>query len=201
MPAIRVASRPMQFTQDSHPAIADGTITLTFRLWKRPLAKVGGRYTVGAVVIEVDAIEMMPFHAITNADVRQAGAQNLTALRDRAAHAGPIDDDTLLYRIEFHVVGAKQQLGAAPVDDDRVAAVIEKLDRMDARSSFGPWTRRVLQLIDGRPGTVSTELAEIVGRPRPDFKADVRKLKALGLTESLEIGYRLTSLGKRVATT
>jgi hypothetical protein len=26
-------------------------------------------------------------------------------LRRRAAHAGPIHDDTLLYRIAFHVVG------------------------------------------------------------------------------------------------
>jgi hypothetical protein len=188
----------MQFTQDSHAAIADGAITLTFRLWKRPHARVGGRYTVGAMVIEVDAIEMMPFHAISKADVRRAGAENLNALRDRAAHAGPINHDTLLYRIEFHVVGAKPQRSEAPVDDDQVAAVIDKLDRMDARSSFGPWTRRVLELIDELPGTVSTELAAITGRPRPDFKTDVRKLKALGLTESLEIGYRLTPLGRRV---
>ena len=189
----------MQFTQDSHGAVADGSITVTFRLWKRLQAKVGGRYTVGGVVIEVDTIEMMPFHAITKADVRRAGAKDRDALRARAAHAGPIEDDTLLYRIEFHVVGAKLEREDAPVDDEHVGMVIAKLDRMDARAKTGPWTRRVLQLIDERPGTVSTELAEIVGRPRPEFKTDVRKLKALGLTESLEIGYLLTSLGKRVA--
>ena len=189
----------MQFTQDSHGAVADGSITVTFRLWKRLHAKVGGRYTVGGVVIEVDTIEMMPFHAITKADVRRAGAKDRDALRARAAHAGPIDDDTLLYRIEFHVVGAKREREDAPVDDEHVGIVIAKLDRMDARATTGPWTRRVLQLIDARPGTVSTELAAIVGRPRLEFKTDVRKLKALGLTESLEIGYLLTPLGKRVA--
>lgn len=189
----------MQFTQDSHPAVANGSITVTFRLWKRPHAKVGGRYAVGGVVIEVDTIEMLPFHAITKADVRRAGAKDRDALRARAAHAGPIDDDTLLYRIEFHVVGAKPQREDAPVDAEHVDVVIAKLDGMDARSKTGRWTRRLLQLIDERPGTVSTELAAIVGRPRLEFKTDVRKLKALGLTESLEVGYRLTPLGERVA--
>ena len=189
----------MQFTQDSHAAVADGSITVTFRLWKRPHAKVGGRYAVGGVVIEVDAIEMMPFHAITNGDMRRAGAKDRGALRERAAHAGPIEDDTLLYRIEFHVVGAKPERDDTLVDDERVSMVIAKLDRMDERAKTGRWTQRVLQLIEERPGTVSTELAAIVGRPRLEFKTDVRKLKALGLTESLEIGYRLTPLGERVA--
>jgi hypothetical protein len=188
----------MQFTQDSHAAVADGTITVTFRLWKRLHAKVGGRYTVGSTVVEVDAIEMMPFRAITKADLKRAGAKDFDALRARAAHAGPIDDDTLLYRIEFHVVGPKVAPQPGPVDGVRVAEVVTKLDRMDTRSSFGPWTRVVLGLIERHPGTVSTELAEMCGRPRPEFKADVRKLKALGLTESLEVGYRLTSLGGAV---
>ncbi len=191
----------MQFTQDSHAAIASGAITVTFRLWKRPHAKVGGQYTVGGVVIEVDTIEMLPFHAITKADVRRAGAKDRDALRARAAHAGPIDDDTLLYRIEFHVQGAKPEPDAAPVDDVHVATVITKLDRMDARSTNGPWTREVLRLIGANEGTVSTELAERVGRPRLEFKTDVRKLKALGLTESLLVGYALTPLGRRSAET
>ena len=188
----------MQFTQDSHAAVADGTITVTFRLWKRLHAKVGGQYAVGAVIIEVDAIEMMPFAAITRTDMRRAGAKDRESLRTRAAHAGPIDDDTLLYRIEFHVVGAKPTRGQRAVDETQLDEIDAKLDRMDARSSFGAWTRAVLGLIGDRPGTVSTELAAICGRPRPDFKLDVRKLKALGLTESLEVGYRLTPLGAQV---
>ena len=188
----------MQFTQDSHAAVADGTITVTFRLWKRLHAKVGGQYAVGAVVIEVDAIEMMPFSAITRTDMRRAGAKDRESLRTRAAHAGPIDDDTLLYRIEFHVVGAKPTRGHVAMDETELDEIDAKLDRMDARSSFGAWTRTVLGLIGDLPGTVSTELAAICGRPRPGFKLDVRKLKALGLTESLEVGYRLTPLGAQV---
>ncbi len=191
----------MQFTQDSHAAIASGVITVTFRLWKRPHAKVGGQYTAGGVVIEVDTIEMLPFHAITNADVRRAGANDRDALRARAAHAGPIDDDTLLYRIEFHVLGTKPEPDTAPVDDEHVMTVISKLERIDARASNGPWTRELLQLIGGNEGVVSTDLAEQVGRPRLEFKTDVRKLKALGLTESLLVGYALTPLGRRIAET
>ena len=83
--------------------MTSGHITVSFRLWKRPKVKVGGRYRVGAVVIEVDEVDLIPFHAITGADVRRSGERDLEALRARAAHAGPIDDDTLLYRVEFHV--------------------------------------------------------------------------------------------------
>ena len=189
----------MQFTKDSHEAIAAGQITITFRLWKRLHAKVGGQYTVGPVVIEVDAIEMIPFHAVTKRDIKLAGASSRDALRERAAHAGPIDDDTLVYRIEFHVVGAKPTKTAAPSDDEHVTLVNSKLDAMDARSKTGAWTRAALSLIGEHEGMVSTELAVVMQRPRMEFKADVRKLKALGLTESLETGYRLTPLGRRIA--
>ena len=188
----------MQFTQDSHDAVATGQITVTFRLWKRLHTKVGGRYTVGPVVIEVDAIEMIPFHAVTKRDIKLAGASSRDALRERAAHAGPIDDDTLVYRIEFHVVGAKPTEVAAPFDDEHVALVNAKLDAMDARSKTGAWTRATLRLIGENEGMVSTDLAAQLHRPRMEFKADVRKLKAFGLTESLEVGYRLTPLGRRI---
>jgi hypothetical protein len=81
-----------------------GVITLSVRLWKRPQVKQGGRYRVGPGLIEVDAIELVPFAAITAADVRRAGEADRETLRDRAAHAGPIDEKTLVYRIELHAV-------------------------------------------------------------------------------------------------
>lgn len=84
--------------------MVDGVITVSFRLWQRPKVRVGGRYRVGAGQIEVDSVELLPFAAITAADVRRAGEPDLETLRARAAHAGPIGDDTLLYRVEFHVV-------------------------------------------------------------------------------------------------
>ena len=96
----------MEFSRELRNDVLAGDITLTVRLWQRLRVKLGGRYRVGPGEIEVDAIELVPFAAITNKDVRRAGERDREALRERAAHAGPIDDDTLVYRIEFHVVNA-----------------------------------------------------------------------------------------------
>ena len=94
----------MEFSRELRDDVLAGDITLSVRLWKRPQVKEGGRYRVGPGLIEVDAIELVPFAAITEADVRQAGEPDRETLRDRAAHAGPIDEDILVYRIEFHAV-------------------------------------------------------------------------------------------------
>ncbi|HEY5076312.1 MAG TPA: ASCH domain-containing protein [Acidimicrobiia bacterium] len=94
----------MQFSPELRDGVTTGGITLSFRLWTRPKVKVGGRYAVGAAIIEVDSIEMVPFSSVTRADVRRSGEKNREALRRRAAHAGAIDDDTLVYRVDFHVV-------------------------------------------------------------------------------------------------
>ena len=96
----------MEFSRELRNDVAAGEITLSVRLWQRPRVKAGGRYRVGFGEIEVDAIELIPFAAITADDVRRAGEPDREALRQRAAHAGPIDEDTLVYRIEFHPVDA-----------------------------------------------------------------------------------------------
>jgi len=84
--------------------VLSGEITVTFRLWRRPKVKIGGRYRVGSAQIEVDSIELVPFASIDEADLLLTGEPDLASLRQRAAHAGPISAETLLYRIEFHVV-------------------------------------------------------------------------------------------------
>jgi uncharacterized protein YqfB (UPF0267 family) len=96
----------MEFSPELRSDVLAGEITLSIRLWKRAQVKPGGRYRVGFGEIEVDAIELVPFSAITSADVRQAGELDREALRERAAHAGPIDEATLVYRVEFHVTNA-----------------------------------------------------------------------------------------------
>jgi hypothetical protein len=92
------------FSADLREAVASGDITVSIRLWSRPQVKVGGRYATAGVAIEVDSIEMLPFSAVTTTDVRRSGERDRESLRQRAAHAGPITDSTLVYRIEFHVV-------------------------------------------------------------------------------------------------
>ncbi len=95
----------VEFSEELRNDVAAGRITVSFRLWKRPRVKVGGRYRTGLATIEVDRIELVPFASVSDADVRRSGEVDRDALRRRAAHAGPIADDTLVYRVEFHAVG------------------------------------------------------------------------------------------------
>jgi hypothetical protein len=94
----------VDFSPELREDVLTGEITVSYRLWSRPRVKIGGRYTVGPGQIEVDSVELVPFTAVTPADVRRSGERDREALRRRAAHAGPIEDDTLLYRVEFHLV-------------------------------------------------------------------------------------------------
>jgi hypothetical protein len=103
----------VQFSRELRDDVLAGEITVSVRLWERPKVKEGGRYRVGPGLIEVDAIELVPFSAITDEDVRRAGEPDRETLRARAAHAGPIDEDTLVYRIELHAVAGSD---ASPPD-------------------------------------------------------------------------------------
>jgi hypothetical protein len=94
----------MEFSPELREKVSAGDVTVSFRLWQRPRVRVGGVYAVRGAEIQIDAVDLMPFFAISNADVRQSGERDRESLRKRAAHAGPINDDTVLYRVEFHVV-------------------------------------------------------------------------------------------------
>ena len=93
----------MEFSRELRADVLSGDITLTFRLWRQPKVKPGGRYRVGDSQIEVDSIDLVPFSSIDKADIRRTGEADLESLRRRTAHAGPVHDETLVYRIEFHV--------------------------------------------------------------------------------------------------
>jgi hypothetical protein len=99
----------MQFSAELRDRVADGTITVSYRLWSRPQVKVGGVYRSASVMIAIDDMELVPFSSVTDDDLTRTGEPDREALRRRAAHAGPVHDDTLVYRVEFHVVD----------DDDR----------------------------------------------------------------------------------
>lgn len=98
----------MQFSVDLRERVADGTITVSYRLWSRPKVKVGGVYRSGSVTILIDEIELLPFSSITDEDLARTGEADLESLRRRAAHAGPIRDDTVLSRVEFHVASHEE---------------------------------------------------------------------------------------------
>jgi hypothetical protein len=93
----------VEFSRELREDVISGAITVSFRLWRRPKVKEGGRYPVGPAHIEVDSVELVPFAAISEDDLRRTGEKDRESLRRRAAHAGPVSGDTLLYRVEFHL--------------------------------------------------------------------------------------------------
>jgi hypothetical protein len=186
----------VQFEQRLKLGIANGSITVAFRRWKRPQVVAGRRYRTGLDIVEMDAVDVVDPAAITDADVRLAGyatkAEAVASLRG--------DDDLPVYRLRFHRVDEpdpRAELAAtAELSDDEMAEIDRRLDRLDRASSHGPWTAAVLATIAARPGVRAPDLAESFGRETLPFKTDVRKLKNLGLTLSLPIGYRLSPRGE-----
>jgi hypothetical protein len=180
----------MLFSADSWPGIADGSITVTFRAWQRPQAKVGGRYRIAGMLIEVVDVRHVCLAEITAEDATNAGATDLTALLRRLGSADPV------WRVDFAHVGPDDRIAKRnDTSAEDISAVISRLARLDRN---GPWTRTTLQLIDRYPGIVSTTLARHAEQERAAFKLNVRKLKELGLTESLDVGYRLSPRGEAV---
>jgi hypothetical protein len=183
------------FKQRFWAGLADGSITLTFRTWTRPQVKPGGHYRTPAGMLVVNAIDDVPVAKITDADARRAG------FADRAELVAQLHDPTAthIYRIEFHHGGAdpreelREQADLTPTDVD---TLVRRLDRLDRASTHGAWTRAALRIIDEHPATRAGDLAAMLDRDLAPFKIDVRKLKALGLTESLERGYRLSPRGR-----
>lgn len=187
----------MLFKQRLWAGLADGTITVTFRRWRRPQARPGGHYRTPAGVLEVDAVAIVEPSDVTDGDARRAGyADRDTLMRELDRY--PEGD---LYRIDFHHAGAdprealREAAELSAGDWDHIAARLARLDRASRR---GPWTRQVLAVIGERPAVRAAELAEAIGRDRASFKLDVRKLKEMGLTESLGTGYRLSPRGRAV---
>ena len=77
-----------------------------------------------------------------------------------------------------------------------VKRITKRLDKLDAESKHGPWTRRTLELISEQPGVVSTVLARQMNIERYEYKAMIYKLKRLSLTYSLEVGYSISPRGR-----
>ena len=176
------------FPNRMHDGLRDGTITVTFRNWKRPQAKIGGRYRTGGGDLVVESIDAVRSGSITDDDARRAGSADATALRREMGWG----DDLTVLRLSFH---REEPVDRPPpaLDDDVIDA---RLDRLDRTSPTGSWTRATLDIIARRPAVRAGDLAAELGRERLSFKADVRKLKRLGLTESLDVGYRLSARGR-----
>lgn len=177
-------------------AIWAGEVTLVFRRWKRPTVKAGGRLRTAVGELAIAGVEVVTERRISAADARAAGfgsrADLLEALGEAAA-------DREVYRVTVAPGGEDPRVALrqrSRLTRAERAELTTRLERLDAASRRGPWTARALALIADQPATLAAELALAQGWERAWFKRNVRKLKELGLTESLEVGYRLSPRGR-----
>lgn len=176
--------------------IKSGAITILFRRWSRPGAKSGGTQMTQGGVVGIDTVEVVPESDITEQD---AGAAGFGSREDLLSHLNYRDDP--IYRIRVHWEGEdprKSLRENAELSNAELDEIIGKLKKLDAGSKCGPWTQEYLQIIHDMPATYSGLLADALGLGIPQFKPWVRKLKALGLTESLSPGYRLSPRGEKI---
>lgn len=184
----------MLFTAATLRGLAEGRVSFTYRRWKVVRPKVGSRFTTSAGVVEVTSITAADEQQLTAQDATEAGFDSVADLVKWCRAKGQGD----LYRVGIVLAGPDPRValrGQAALDPTDVVALNSKLDRMD-RAAEQPWTRSTLRQIERLPGVVSTELAAEAGQERRTYKLRVRRLKTLGLTESLERGYRLSPRGQ-----
>ena len=187
----------MLFRGRDHEAIVAGEVNLAFRRWAKPSVRAGSTQVMPAGIVGFDAVDQIDPAAITDAEAIRAGRESADEVRgelERAKQQG-----APIWRISFHWVGPDPRVVLREQDDlsgADVAAIAARLARFDAASRNGPWTAATLALIERRPETLAEELAAERGQERLAFKRNVRKLKEMGLTESLRVGYRLSPRGR-----
>lgn len=183
----------MLFKTITHEPIRRGEITLTIRRWRAPQAKVGGQYRLhSGGAVEVTSLDQVEEGDLTEADASAAGFRSLAML---ARWLGKQEGD--LHRIGLRYIGELPDPRAelaerSDLSSEEVRDIAQRLDRMDGDH---PWTRDVLWLIEDNEGVRAGDLAPAVGMEQQRFKTNVRRLKALGLTQSLGTGYRLSPRG------
>ncbi len=185
----------MLLRRDELKAIYAGEVTVAFRRWVRPTVKAGGTLMTSFGVLGIDSVEVVDPEALTEADAAASGHPDLAALEEAVDYR----TDRALYRVRLHYAGPDPRIALrnyADLAKGDLEYIQKRLDRYDAASRHGPWTHEVLELIAEKPEVRAPDLAAGRGMETQPFKADVRKLKALGLTESLKVGYRLSPRGK-----
>ncbi len=174
--------------------IVRGEVSLVFRRWRRPTVRTGGRLRTALGVLHIVEVAAVEESDVSAADAAAAGYASRSALlEDVGSRAGQ------LYRIAVEYAGAdprialrrQDELSEADADD-----LLRRLGRLDARSPSGPWTLRVLAEIETGPGVAARSLARRLSCEKDWLKPQVRKLKNLGLTVSLPVGYELSPRGR-----
>jgi hypothetical protein len=189
----------MLFKARFHAGIVEGSITRTYRRWKRLQVVAGHRYRQAFGEVEVLSAREVAQRSITLRDAKLSGYESREDLLAELEKYG----EGTLYCIDFRFAGADGRIALRQQDElsqAEIEGLVKRLARLDKASPLGPWTQQAMELIERNPAVVSTVLAAQMGIDRPAFKINIRKLKESGLTESLEVGYRLSPRGKRLLT-
>lgn len=179
-----------------HAGIRDGAITVMFRRWRRCQVVAGNIYRTAAGRVAVDEVDIVYPKEVSWDDACSAGYKSIAELLAdlRGELTAPI------YRLRIRHVDEPDPRDLLAetdqLDESDVAAISARLQCLDRASLYGPWTTDTLAIIAGCPGVRAGDLATLLGRETGPFKLDVRKLKDLGLTISLQVGYRLSPRGQ-----
>ena len=185
----------MLLNRDTAEGIANGSITLVLRRWDVPRAKAGGTQRTSVGTIRIDAVTQYPGgHRVTAAQARAAGYPNAKSaqadLDRRPARHTYVIEVSYLAPDERPELAADDRLSGSDVD-----AIDARLRRWD-EAAESPWTRQYLEMIAANEAVRAPDLAARVGLETPRFKRRVRQLKGLGLTISLDVGYRISPRGR-----
>ena len=176
--------------------IAHGRISLVLRRWDTARAKPGGTQRTMAGTIRIDDVAEHPCdYRVTKQQARAAGYP------DAATAQAELDQRQAkhTYVITVSFVGLDERPALAADDAlsaNDIQSIAARLDRLDAASESGPWTRRYLRLVGHNEAVRAPDLAAGENLDVPRFKRRVRRLKELGLTISLDVGYRLSPRGR-----
>ncbi len=196
----------MLLNRDTAEGIANGKITLVLRRWDVPRAKAGGTQRTSAGTIRVDAVTQYPgSYRVTAAQARAAGYPDAKSAQadldrrhrpdERRTKNGP--RHTYVIEVSYLAPDERPELAADDrLGDSDVDAISARLKRWDRAGDGSPWTHEYLELIAANEAVRAPDLAARIGLDTPKFKRRVRQLKGLGLTISLDVGYRISPRGR-----
>ena len=193
----------MLFKTPFHRGLIDGAIVRSYRRWKVPKVKVGGRYRFAkdehlVHSIEVLQLETVTLAELTSIDAKKSGFDSISALKAEVERSGgTLGDQDPLTCVHFRYVASQPESPSeGKPSTSAVEAMVGDINKMEQRSRSGPWVWKTLALIAQNPQRRAGDLAGILGVETAPFKSRVRRLKGLGLTRSFEVGYELTRLGE-----
>lgn len=185
----------MLFRKNILQGIASGHIDTAFRRWKRPGVHAGTSLKTAIGIVAIDEIEEVDEAKISEAEAQRAGFSSLIEL-EKSLRDEP---GAKVYRIRLHYSEPDPRIALreqSQLLENELDELRKQLDRFDQRSRYGKWTRRVLVALKDHPSMKAGDLAILLDVEKEWLKINIRKLKNLGLTESLGTGYRLSPRGQ-----